>query len=82
MEMIPRLTRHPFLPFQVNLAQFLYKEGRQLLYSYDLGDHFEHRITVEEIRPQEDSTGAVQVRKRGLVVQGKWRLFQTGRHAY
>lgn len=50
----------------VHLAQVLFEEGMQLLYLYDLGDHWYHKITLESIKPKEESTGAVQLLEGAL----------------
>ncbi|KAK7042158.1 MYND-type domain-containing protein [Favolaschia claudopus] len=44
------------------LAHILSKVGDELLYEYDLGDHYRHIITVlEKIAPLEESYGRVQI---------------------
>mmetsp|Transcript_37202 Transcript_37202/g.72576 ORF Transcript_37202/g.72576 Transcript_37202/m.72576 type:complete len:575 (-) Transcript_37202:184-1908(-) len=45
----------------VKLAQFLNQPGKFLLYDYDLGDHFWHKISVVEIKERDESTAAVEL---------------------
>jgi hypothetical protein len=42
---------------EVKLGQILQNVGDKMGYVYDLGDHWRHVITVEEILPAEQSTG-------------------------
>lgn len=37
---------------QVKLSEFLNKEKQAIYYTYDFGDNWEHKITVEKISPQ------------------------------
>ncbi|XP_006817574.1 uncharacterized protein y4hQ-like, partial [Saccoglossus kowalevskii] len=46
---------------KLQLGLLLQKEGDRLLYIYDLGDQWEHLITVETILSEEVSTGACLV---------------------
>lgn len=38
---------------KVKLSRIFTREGQKLLYIYDLGDNWEHEITLEKIRPEE-----------------------------
>jgi hypothetical protein len=46
---------------EIKLAELIQSPGDFLLYVYDLGDTFRHRLTLEAVAAPEDSTGALQL---------------------
>jgi len=44
---------------KVQLAQLLWKKGQRIEYLYDIGDHFRHKILLEEIEEQTETNKGV-----------------------